>query len=310
MAGVLHDVDMRTQMAGQNRLELLLFKLAGRQRFGINVFKVQEVIQCPKLTELPNAHPAVRGVANMRGKTITVMDLSQAIGGLPIQDWRDKFIVISEYNGQVLGFLVNSVERIVNMNWEDIKPPPKGTAGNSYMTAVTRIDEDLVQIIDVEKVMKEIMGSNEEINADIVSTDVASEDQHILVADDSMVARNQIKKVLEHLGVQYTLVNDGKQAYDLLLLWLEEGKNLKKWLAMVISDVEMPRMDGYSLASKIRQTPGLESLYVVLHTSLSGTFNEAMVDKVGANVFQAKFKPDELGRIVQDRLEEHQAECS
>ncbi len=170
MAGVLHDVDMRTQMAGQNRLELLLFKLAGRQRFGINVFKVQEVIQCPKLTELPNSHPAVRGVANMRGKTITVMDLSQAIGGLPIQDWRDKFIVISEYNGQVLGFLVNSVERIVNMNWEDIKPPPKGTAGNSYMTAVTRIDEDLVQIIDVEKVMKEIMGGNEEINADIVGT--------------------------------------------------------------------------------------------------------------------------------------------
>jgi two-component system chemotaxis response regulator CheV len=310
MAGVLHGVDMRTQLAGQNRLELLLFKLAGRQRFAINVFKVQEVIQCPSLTKMPSAHPAVRGVANMRGRTITVLDMSQAIGGLPIQDWQQKFIIITEYNGQVQGYLVDSVERIVNMNWEEIKPPPKGTAGTSYMTAVTRIDDELVQIIDVEKVMKEIMGSNEEIDSSIVDTGIALADQHVLVADDSLVARKQIKKVLDHLGVECTLVNDGKQAYDQLLRWLDEGKDLDNWLAMVISDVEMPQMDGYSLTSKIRMTPGLESLHVILHTSLSGVFNTAMVEKVGANVFQAKFKPDELGKLVQDRLEEHQAERS
>lgn len=310
MAGVLHGVDQRTQLAGQNRLELLLFKLVARQRFGINVFKVQEVIQCPPLTEIPDSHPAIRGIANMRGKTITVMDLSQAIGGFPIPDWQEKFIVISEYNGQVLGFLVQSVERIVNMNWDEIQPPPKGAGGNSYMTAVTRIDDELVQIIDVEKVMFEIMGIDETIDASMVGVNVAQEDQHVLVADDSMVARNQIIKVLDHLGVQYTMVNDGKQAYDLLLQWLEEGKNLKRWLSMVISDVEMPRLDGYSLTSKIRETPGLESLFVILHTSLSGVFNEAMVEKVGANVFKAKFEPDELGKLVQERLEEHQAERS
>lgn len=306
MAGVLDGVDMRTQLAGQNRLELLLFKLIGRQRFGINVFKVQEVIQCPALTQIPESHPAVRGIANMRGQTITVMDLSQAIGSLPIQDWQEKFIIVSEYNGRVLGFLVEGVERIVNMNWEDIKPPPKGAAGNSYMTAVTRIEEELVQIIDVEKVMQEVMGSNEDINNDIVDTGVATESQHILVVDDSMVARNQVKKVLEHLGVQYTLVKDGKQAYDQLLQWMEEGKNLNRWLAMVISDIEMPQMDGYSLASKIRETPGIEDLHVILHSSLSGVFNEAMVNKVGANGFLSKFKPDELGKLVQEQLEAHQ----
>ena len=310
MAGVLQGVDQRTEMAGQNRLELLLFKLVGRQKFGINVFKVQEVIQCPPLTEIPESHPTVRGIANMRGKTITIMDLSQAIGGFPIPDWQEKFIIISEYNEQVLGFLVDSVERIANLYWEDVKPPPKGAAGNSYMTAVTRIDDELVQIIDVEKVMTEVMGSNEHINADRVGSNIAAKDQHVLVVDDSMVARNQIKRVLEHLGVDYTVVNDGQQAYEQLSNWQQEGKDLQNWLAMVLSDIEMPKMDGYSLTRKIRETPGLEELHIILHSSLSGIFNESMVKKVGADHFMAKFKPDELGIMVQDRLQTHNTERS
>lgn len=306
MSGVLHGVDMRTQMAGQNRLELLLFKLGVRQKFGINVFKVQEVIQCPSLTEIPDSHAAVRGIANMRGKTITVMDLAQAIGGPPIQDWQEKFIIITEYNRVTLGFLVNEVERIVNLNWDEIQPPPKGAGANSYMTAVTRIENELVQIIDVEKVMKEIIGLDESIDESLVMANVAEAGQHVLVADDSLVARKQIKKVLDHIGVECTLVNDGQQAYDQLLQWREEkGEGLADWLALVISDVEMPQMDGYSLTSKIRTTPGLESLYVILHTSLSGVFNHAMVEKVGADQFQPKFQADELGQLVQDRLEAH-----
>ncbi|MGD2119596.1 MAG: chemotaxis protein [Chromatiales bacterium] len=308
MAGVLHGVDMRTQLAGENRLELLLFKLNGPQPYGINVFKVQEVIQCPELTELPSSHPSVRGIAHMRGRTITIMDLSQAIGGPPIADWQEKFVVVTEYNGHVQGFLVDAVDRIINMNWEDILPPPKGAAGNSYMTAVTKVENQLVEIIDVEKVMKEIMGGEEEVDSSLVASGVALEDQHILVADDSLVARKQVQKVLDHLGVASTLVNDGEQAYKQLLEWKAEGKDLHKWLAMVISDIEMPRMDGYSLTSKIRQTSGLDHLYVVLHTSLSGVFNHAMVEKVGANEFLPKFQPDTLGQIVQARLEAHQSE--
>ena len=306
MAGVLDGVDLRTQLAGQNRLELLLFKLIGRQRYGINVFKVQEVIQCPPLTQIPNSHASIRGVAHMRGKTITVLDLSQAIGGFPIQDWQEKFIVVTEYNRQSQGFLVESVERIVNMNWEEIMPPPKGAAGNSYMTAVTQIDKELVEIIDVEKVLDEIMGSRDDIMDDNVGQSVALPDQHVLVADDSLVARKQVKKVLDHLGVECTLVNDGKQAFEQLVKWRDEGRDLDNWLAMVISDIEMPKMDGYSLTSKIRQTSGLDHLYVMLHTSLSGVFNHAMVDKVGANDFVAKFEPDELGASIQERLQEHQ----
>ena len=131
MAGILDGVDMRTKLAGHNRLELLLFRLGGRQRFGINVFKVQEVIQCPTLTSVPQSHPVVLGIASMRGKTIPIMDLSRAIGAAPVADHRDKFVIVTEYNRNVQGFLVDSVDRIVNMNWGDILPPPKGIGNDN-----------------------------------------------------------------------------------------------------------------------------------------------------------------------------------
>ncbi|WP_260291107.1 chemotaxis protein CheV [Sedimenticola hydrogenitrophicus] len=308
MAGILDGVDQRTKLAGRNRLELLLFRLAGRQRFGINVFKVQEVIQCPPLTQLPGSHPVVRGIANMRGKTITVMDLSQAIGGPPLANIEGRFVIITEYNRRVQGFLVGSVDRIVNMNWGDILPPPKGAAKGSYMTAVTRVDDELVEIIDVEKVLSEIVRVAEDVSEGIIEEEEIDETQHVLVADDSSVARNQVKRVLDRLGVMTTVCNDGKQALDQLKAWTNEGRNVSKFLSLVISDVEMPVMDGYTLTTEIRKDPALANLHVILHTSLSGVFNQNMIEKVGANAFLAKFAPDELARVVQTRLKQHKLE--
>jgi two-component system, chemotaxis family, chemotaxis protein CheV len=308
MSGVLAGVDQRTQLAGHNRLELLLFRLMGRQRYGINVFKVQEVITCPPLTEIPGSNPVVRGIANMRGKTITVMDLSMSIGGPSLGDAENRSLIITEYNRTVQGFLVGSVDRIVNINWEDILPPPKGLSGGSYMTAVTQIDDELVEIIDVEKVMKEVVGGTEEISEGVIDEAVKEQVQHVLVVDDSSVARKQIKGVLDQLTVETTLCNNGKEALQQLIDWVAEGKNLKEWLSLIISDVEMPVMDGYALTTAIRKNPDLKDLHVILHTSLSGVFNQAMIEKVGANAFIAKFEPDELTRVVQDRLLEHMAE--
>lgn len=308
MAGILDGVDQRTKLAGHNRLELLLFRLAGRQRFGINVFKVQEVIQCPALTQLPGSHPVVRGIANMRGKTITVMDLSQSIGGPPLESIDGRFVIITEYNRRTQGFLVGSVDRIVNMNWGDILPPPKGAAKGSYMTAVTRVDDELVEIIDVEKVLSEIVGATQDISEGVIEEDAIDETQHVLIADDSSVARNQVKRVLDRLGVMTTVCNDGKQALDQLKAWSEEGKNVPGFLALVISDVEMPVMDGYTLTTEIRKDPALANLHIILHTSLSGVFNQSMIEKVGADAFLAKYEPDELARVVQARLKQHKLE--
>jgi len=309
MAGILDGVDMRTQLAGHNRLELLLFRLGGRQRYGINVFKVQEVIQCPPLTNIPQSHGVVRGIANMRGKTITIMDLSMAIGGPPLQDYQDKFTVITEYNRKVQGFLVDSVDRIVNMNWEDILPPPKGASEGTYMTAVTQVDGELVEIIDVEKVLKEVVGGQEEVSEGVIEE--RGEDavkHHVLLVDDSSVARKQVSRVLEQMGVDCTVCNDGKEAHDLLNNWLEDGKDVEKLLSLVISDVEMPRMDGYSLTKYIRENPRLSKLHVILHTSLSGVFNKSMIAKVGANDFLPKWEPDVLAMMVQDHLKQHDQE--
>lgn len=307
MAGILEGIDQRTNLAGQNRLELLLFRLSTKQRFGINVFKVQEVIRCPQLSQLPGSHPVVRGIAKLRGKTISIIDLSLAVGGASLGENENQFIILTEYNRRVQGFLVGSVDRIVNMTWGEIMPPPRGTGKGSYMTAVTRVDDELVEIIDVEKVMKEIVGGSETVSEGIIDDEVRNEVQQVLVVDDSSVARNQIKRVLDQLGVETTLCNDGGQALQQLQNWLDEGKDVEEFLSLVISDVEMPRMDGYTLTSEIRKHPRLSNLHVVLHTSLSGVFNATMIKRVGANKFLAKYEPDELAVMVQEQIKTHKA---
>jgi two-component system chemotaxis response regulator CheV len=304
MAGVLDGVNQRTRLAGHNRLELLMFRLGDKQRFGINVFKVQEVIQCPPLTKVPHAHPVVRGVATLRGKTITIMDLAQAIGRRPITDTSQAYIIITEYNRAIQGFLVSGVDRIVNMNWEEILPPPKGS-GHNYMTAVTRVDNDLVEIIDVEKVLAEIIHVDETVNSRLIeeNRDTIGERPHrVLVADDSSVARNQIKRTLDQIGVETILAKDGRDALNMLRAMADSGTPVTEQISMVISDVEMPEMDGYTLTTQIRSDNRLKDLYVILHTSLSGIFNNSLVEKVGANKFIAKFKPDELAGAVIERL--------
>ncbi len=301
MASVMDSVDQRTQLAGHNRLELLTFRLGKRQRFGINVFKVQEVVQCPPLSQIPHSKSVIRGVASMRGKTVPVIDMSMAIGGPAMGDISDAFLIVAEYNRSVQGFLVSGVERIVNMNWGDILPPPKGSGRDSYLTAVTSIDDELVEILDVEKILAEVNNSPTEVSQDVIDTvdDLVSE-SHILVADDSSVARNQIKRTLDQLSLECTLVNNGREALDMLKHWAKTDPERLRNLAMVLSDVEMPEMDGYTLTIEIRRDPELSDLYVLLHTSLSGTFNQVMVKKVGANRFIPKFKPDELAAEVLD----------
>jgi two-component system chemotaxis response regulator CheV len=304
MSSVLASVDQRTQLAGHNRLEILMFKLDTGQRFGLNVFKIQEVIQCPPLTVLPHSHPVVRGVANMRGKTIPVLDLSKAVGRRALGDTTGNFVIITEFNRTVQGFLVKMVDRIVNMNWEQIKPPPKGTGKESYLTAVTEVDGELIEIIDVEKVLSEVIGISETISSEVLADAATVQDEdaecppHVLVADDSMVARNQIRRTLDQLGIDSTLVSDGRKALDLLERWADQEPEKLRNLTMIISDVEMPEMDGYTLTTKIRGDARLKDIFVLLHTSLSGVFNNAMVEKVGANQFIAKFKPDLLASAV------------
>ncbi|HSC83079.1 MAG TPA: chemotaxis protein CheV [Pseudomonas sp.] len=304
MAGVLDSVNQRTQLVGQNRLELLLFRLDGPQLYGINVFKVKEVLQCPKLTIMPKSSPVVRGVASIRGGTLPILDLALATGGAGLNDLQNSFVIITEYNTKVQGFLVRSVERIVNMNWEEIHPPPKGTGRDHYLTAVTRVDKQLVEIIDVEKILAEVAPTSEAISEGVVDleTQAKAVSKRVLICDDSSVARKQVSRCLESVGVEVVALNDGRQAYDYLHKLVEEGKRPEEEFLMLISDIEMPEMDGYTLTAEIRSDPRMQKLHVILHTSLSGVFNQAMVKKVGADDFLAKFRPDDLAARVVERI--------
>jgi two-component system chemotaxis response regulator CheV len=300
MSGVLNTVNQRTQLVGENRLELLLFRLNSRQKFGINVFKVREVLQCPPLTAMPRLNSLVRGIAHIRGKTISIIDMSLATGGKRIEDLSTAFIIISEYNGSVQGFLVAAVERIINTNWEAIMPPPKGSGRASYLTAVTEFENELIEILDVEKILNDISPVSTDVSEEVASLTVENKQQKIIfIADDSSVARNQVKKALSTLGLEIEMAKNGLEALNRLKELAAETGDITDKVGVLVSDIEMPEMDGYTLTAEIRGTPELKKLHVILHTSLSGVFNQAMVQKVGADDFIAKFHPDELATSVQ-----------
>lgn len=305
MSRMIDGVNQRTNLAGTNRLELLLFRLGGPQLYGINVFKVREAIPCPALTKMPNSHPVVCGVASIRGQTVSVVDLSQSIGRRAFREPAGNFVILTEYNRSVQGFLVSHVERIINISWSDVLAPPAATGSQNYMTAITKVDDKIVQILDVEQVLSEVIGINTAVSAtltDDIQQQNREQKKHILVVDDSSVARNQIKRTMEQIGIETTIAKNGREALELLQSWADEGLNIAEHIALMISDIEMPEMDGYTLTAEVRKDSRMKGLQILLHTSMSGTFNQALVQKVGADRFLPKFSPDELAAEVQQLI--------
>jgi len=221
----------------------------------------------------------------------------------------NSFAVITEYNNRTLGFLVSSVERIVNLNWEAILPPPRGAGRDHYLTAVTHIDNKLVEIIDVEKVLAEVAPTSEEVSPEVVDDDTRAKalSCRVLVVDDSSVARKQITRCLENIGIEVVKLNDGREALNYLKRMADEGKNPAEEFLMMISDIEMPEMDGYTLTTEVRHDPRMHAMHILLHTSLSGVFNQNMVKRAGADDFLAKFQPDDLAARVAERIRQADA---
>ena len=309
MTGVLNAVDQRTKLVGENRLELLLFSLNSRQTFAINVFKVREVIKVPLLTKLPGAHHNITGVASLRGVSVPVIDLRAAIGFPPSRlENQEENLIITEYNRTVQGFLVGQVRNIVNTTWSDIQPPPKTAGRSTYLTAITQLKDNdntgIIEIIDVEKVLAEIINYDVSISEGVLDEHLSAEmvGRNVLIVDDSSTARSQVKGTLSQLGLNIIECCDGLQALTLLKSWCDEGKDVTKELLLMITDAEMPEMDGYKLTFEVRSDPRMKDLHVILNTSLSGSFNEAMVKKVGCDRFISKFQPDLLVEVTQNRL--------
>jgi len=312
---LLKSMEQHSRDVGMNRLELLLFRLNGPQLYGINIFKVREIIPTPKYSPVPKADERIVGIGDIRGDNLILIDLARCIGLPPLKDKPDTFTMITEFSHQHQGFIVEGVERIAYLFWEDVTPPPVTLAHSPYLTAITRFENQIVEIIDVEKVMAELTHEKMDISEDLIhmANQVAFDpaDYFVLAVDDSVVAREHIRSVLSKLGVRFQIVQDGKQALTLLKKWAKDAEDgmadaVPERVLMVITDVEMPEMDGYTLSKAIRQDPRLKDLYVVLNSSLTGTVNEEFARKSGADKFFTKWDTDALAQLVFDQIERHQ----
>ena len=309
MSDLLASIDQRTQLVGENRLELLLFRLGTRHVFAINVFKVKEVITVPQMNQMPGSHEHLRGVTNYRGMSIPVIDLRQSIKmNSSVEQEQGQNVIITEYNRSVQGFLIGQVMNIVNTSWSDIQPPPSSIGKNNYLTAITQIEIDgerkLVEIIDVEKVLSEIVEYDVQISEEVLDETVAEhlKGRKVLVVDDSATARWQVRDTLQQLGLEIIQEKDGRKALNLLKSWADKGIRPSDEILLMFTDAEMPEMDGYMLTAEVRADERMSDLFIALNTSLSGNFNEAMVEKVGCNRFISKFQPDLLVDVVQERM--------
>ena len=310
------EIDERTKLAGNNKFELLLFRLGEapgngqRELFGINVFKVREVLVMPAVTELANAHEHLMGVANIRGQIIPVINLPAVLGCNPTNGLT--ILMVTEFARTVQAFAVEDVREIVRLEWEQVLPAEASHAG-ALITGIARLDgatanTRLAQVLDVEQILKTVMPvTTEEINREVVGPVMTlPAGCSILVADDSAVARSVIEIGLKAMGVQYIMTKTGKEAWEKLQAIAEEakadGQTAHDRVAVMLTDLEMPEMDGFTLTRLIKQDPRFKSIPVIIHSSLTGTTNENHVKSVGADGYVGKFAPRELAATIRKVL--------
>ncbi|KRE90894.1 chemotaxis protein [Frateuria sp. Soil773] len=305
MSGPLLDnVERQTRLAGHNRIALLLFRLGDAQLFGINVFKVREVLRRPPLERMPGAHALIAGSCDYRGQTIPVIDLAGALGYPPLRDDPAAHLMVTEFSRTVQGFLVADLQRMAHCDGEAMTAPDAALGFGARVNAITRVDGSLVAVIDVEQVLAGLDAAPQALSAQMLRVAGAHRlhPRRVLVVDDSVIARHRLVSLFKQMDIECVLAQDGREAlqrlHELADAPAGEGVNL------VVSDIEMPQMDGYALTRAVRETPALRRLKVVLHSSLSGIFNEAMVKEVGADRFVAKFQPDVLAQAVIELLPE------
>ena len=308
MSDLLRNIDARTKLAGTNKLEILMFSLGldnrtGREEtFGINVFNVREVMRIPKITRAPEMPPSVEGMVSLRGVLVPVIDLAKYAG---IEtDSKAEIMIVTEYNGRTQGFLVKAVDNILRLDWSAMRVPPAMLVAEmgGLVTAITELkDGRLVMMLDVEKVLSETghFDSDETI---FKSVQPLGKDRTVFFADDSSVARNQITRTLDAMQVKHISAINGRQAWDELLKLADyadaANRPLKEMVNVILTDVEMPEMDGYMLTRKIKSDKRFAGIPVLMHSSLSSSSNQQLGKTVGVDEYVPKFEPQKLAQTL------------
>ncbi len=308
MSDLLKNIDARTKLAGTNKLELLLFSLGtdsrtGRKEtFGINVFKVREVMRTPPITAAPEMPDAVRGMVSLRGILVPVVDLSQYAH--VDSDQPREIMIVTEYNGHTQGFLVEAVDTILRLDWAQMKVPPEMLTARmgGLVTAITELqDGRLVMLLDVEKVLSETTHFDDDIIFREIKP-IDRSDATVLFADDSSVARKQVQTTLERMGVNFVAAINGRQAWEelqKLARYAEsQGRPVREVVSLVLTDIEMPETDGYMLTKQIKSDPRFAGIPVLMHSSLSGMSNQQLGKSVGVDEYVSKFEPQQLAASI------------
>jgi two-component system chemotaxis response regulator CheV len=304
MSELLKSIDARTKLAGTNKLEILLFTLGTnsitgrRETFGINVFKVREVMRTPPITAAPEMPASVEGMVSLRGALVPVVDLARYAG--VSTDSPRSIMIVTEYAGHTQG--------ILRLDWSQMKVPPEMMMAEmgGLVTAVTELpDGRLVMMMDVEKVLSETTKYDDEVvyrNIKPLNNPALT----VFFADDSVVARKQIIRTLNAMHVKYVEAINGRAAWEELekiaTYALSSGQEVSDLVSLVLTDVEMPEMDGYILTKKIKTDSRFAGVPVIMHSSLSGMSNQQLGKSVGVDEYVPKFEPQKLSETLTRRL--------
>ncbi|GAB1394052.1 chemotaxis protein [Rhodocyclaceae bacterium] len=317
MSELLKNIDARTRLAGTNKLEILLFSLGtdmrtGREEtFGINVFKVREVMRTPQVTAAPDMPAAVKGMVSLRGILVPVVDLADFIG-MQTETPRE-IMIVTEYNGHTQGFLVQSVDTILRLDWARMRVPPEMLTANlgGLVTAVTELaDNRLVMMLDVERILSETAKYDDDMVFSTIQP-LGKEGFTVLYADDSSVARGQIEKTLNVLGIRGISAMNGRQAWDELQKIASYAdashRSVKEFVQLILTDVEMPEMDGYILTKNIKSDPRFNGIPVLMHSSLSSMSNMQLGKSIGVDEYVPKFEAQRLAETLSRLLMKDEA---
>jgi len=312
MSELLKNIDARTKLAGTNKLEILLFFLGvdhrtgRRETYGINVFKVREVMRTPFITAAPEMPASVEGMVSLRGALVPVIDLAK-YSGISAETPRE-IMIVTEYNGHTQGFLVEGVDTILRLDWSKMRVPPEMLTAQTggLVTAVTELEDGrLVMMMDVEKVLSETTGIDNEIMfRGVVPLD--RPDATVFYCDDSSVARKQIERTLSVMGVKGISAVNGRMMWEELERVATYAQTIDKpvssIVSLVLTDIEMPEMDGYILTRRIKSDPRFNGVPVIMHSSLSGMSNQQLGLSVGVDEYVPKFEPQRLSETLARRL--------
>lgn len=317
MINIQKEIDDRANLTKSNRFELLLFRLGSSLQeqtsvlFGINVFKLREIVPMPAITQPAGIKSPLLGMVNVRDQVIPVIDLPALVGYQP--ETGLNILLITEYARSVQAFAVESVDNIIRLDWQQIHTAEKSINGR-YITSIANLDDDkgsnnLALVLDVEQILYDIAPSN----YNQIPTEIKPHQFNLLpgavaiVAEDSRVAREILGKGLSDMNIPYIMHATGKDAWDKIKQLAKcsetEGMPVSEKIAMVLTDLEMPEMDGFTLTLNIKADKNLKNIPVIIHSSLSGSANEEHVRQVKADGYVAKFEINELSSVIYEVME-------